>query len=85
MTERGEYMARQEADHDLIRQRHLVTSCGTDYEYWLRMLATKGGKGVCNNIDARSLGRAADQLAHYVKIIGQLRDDLAALEEHGDI
>lgn len=29
---------------------------------WLRNLADKGGKGVVNNIDARGLGRVADQL-----------------------
>ena len=29
---------------------------------WLRGLAEKGGKGVVNNIDARSLGRIADEL-----------------------
>lgn len=29
---------------------------------WLRDLAAKGGKGVVNNIDARSLGRVADEL-----------------------
>jgi hypothetical protein len=29
---------------------------------WLRGLAEKGGKGVVNNIDARSLGRIADDL-----------------------
>lgn len=30
---------------------------------WLRGLAEKGGKGVVNNIDARNLGRIADDLA----------------------
>ena len=29
---------------------------------WLRGLAEKGGKGVVNNIDARCLGRIADEL-----------------------
>lgn len=29
---------------------------------WLRGLAAKGGKGVVNNIDARCLGRIADEL-----------------------
>jgi hypothetical protein len=29
---------------------------------WLRGLAEKGGKGVVNNIDARSLGRIADEI-----------------------
>lgn len=30
---------------------------------WLRLLAAEGGKGVVNNIDARSLGRIADHLS----------------------
>lgn len=38
--------------------------CITDYEAWLRRLAEKGGKGTVGNIDARSLGRAADQLKY---------------------
>lgn len=29
---------------------------------WLRQLAEKGGRGVVNNIDARSLGRIADKI-----------------------
>jgi hypothetical protein len=29
---------------------------------WLRGLAEKGGKGVVNNIDARSLGRIAEEI-----------------------
>jgi hypothetical protein len=31
---------------------------------WLRRLAEKGGKGVVNNIDARCLGRIADELEY---------------------
>jgi hypothetical protein len=34
----------------------------TDFVPWLRMLAANGGKGVVNNIDARCLGRIADQI-----------------------
>jgi len=34
----------------------------TDWKPWLRKLAAKGGKGVVGNIDARCLGRLADQL-----------------------
>lgn len=34
----------------------------TQYVEWLRGLAAKGGKGVVNNIDARCLGRIADEL-----------------------
>lgn len=37
------------------------------YVPWLRGLAEKGGKGVVNNIDARCLGRIADQLEQYEK------------------
>ena len=29
---------------------------------WFRRMAEQGGKGVVNNIDARSLGRIADQM-----------------------
>lgn len=32
------------------------------YAEWLRSMSERGGKGVVNNIDARSLGRAADEL-----------------------
>jgi hypothetical protein len=35
-----------------------------DYVPWLRHLAEKGGKGVVNNIDARCLGRIADELEY---------------------
>ena len=31
---------------------------------WLRELAEKGGKGVVDNIDARALGRVADELEY---------------------
>jgi hypothetical protein len=34
----------------------------SDFIPWLRGLAEKGGKGVVNNIDARCLGRVADEL-----------------------
>lgn len=34
----------------------------SDFTLWLRGLAAKGGRGVVNNIDARSLGRIADEL-----------------------
>lgn len=35
----------------------------SDFVTWLHGLADKGGKGVVNNIDARCLGRVADELA----------------------
>lgn len=33
---------------------------------WLRGLAAKGGKGVVDNIDARSLGRIADDIVRII-------------------
>lgn len=42
-----------------------------DYVPWLRYLAEKGGKGVVNNIDARCLGRIADELE---RLTAQERD-----------
>lgn len=36
----------------------------SDHIQWLRELAEKGGKGVVDNIDARSLGRVADELEY---------------------
>ena len=36
----------------------------TDYMKWLRELSEKGGKGTVDNIDARALGRAADELEY---------------------
>ena len=36
-----------------------------EFVSWLRGLAEKGGKGVVNNIDARCLGRVADDLERY--------------------
>ena len=34
----------------------------SDFVPWFRGLAEHGGKGVVNNIDARCLGRAADEI-----------------------
>lgn len=39
---------------------------------WLRELADKGGSGVVNNVDARSLGRAADELNQLRKALREL-------------
>ena len=36
----------------------------TDNILWLRELAEKGGKGTVDNIDARALGRVADELEY---------------------
>jgi len=44
---------------------------------WLRGLAEKGGKGVVNNIDARCLGRIADDLE-------RLRSENLELANHID-
>jgi hypothetical protein len=44
---------------------------------WLRGLAEKGGKGVVNNIDARSLGRIADELDRLRKAIREADKRLA--------
>jgi hypothetical protein len=48
---------------------------------WLRGLAAKGGKGVVNNIDARSLGRIADE---YDALAKALRDTLCELTACAD-
>jgi len=39
---------------------------------WLRGLAERGGRGVVNNIDARSLGRVADEIERLRTEIKQL-------------
>lgn len=41
----------------------------SDLTAWLRGLATEGGKGVVNNIDARALGRVADELEHLEAVV----------------
>jgi len=51
---------------------------GGKYEDWLRGLAAKGGKGAVDNIDARALGRVADELArlrHCMKGIMRADDE----------
>ena len=48
----------------------------TDYSPWLRGLAQKGGKSVVGNIDARSLGRIADELDRLRAEIERLRRTL---------
>jgi hypothetical protein len=45
-----------------MRPRKTWESHMSDFVAWLRGLATKGGKGVVNNLDARSLGAAADEM-----------------------
>jgi hypothetical protein len=44
------------------RSTVLIGGVVADFVTWLRGLAEKGGKGVVNNIDARCLGRIADDL-----------------------
>lgn len=39
------------------------------YLPWLRKLEADGGKGVVNNIDARSLGRAADEIKYLRSLL----------------
>lgn len=46
----------------------------TDFVPWLRDLAEKGGKGVVNNIDARCLGRIADELERLRSIAVERMD-----------
>ena len=48
---------------------------------WFRSLAHKGGKGVVNNIDARSLGRIADEIEAMAAEIARLRAENAKLSE----
>jgi len=43
----------------------------TEFVDWLRALAAKGGKGVVNNIDARSLGSIADRLESLSKALSE--------------
>jgi len=50
------------------------------YVSWLRGLAEKGGKGVVNNIDARCLGRIADELESKDAEITRLREINDVLE-----
>ena len=38
----------------------------TDYIKWLRGMASIGEKGVVNNVDARALGRTADELEYLL-------------------
>ena len=45
-----------------------------DFTPWLRGLAEKGGKGVVNNIDARCLGRIADELERLRSIAAERMD-----------
>lgn len=56
---------------------------------WLRIMATVGGiggKGIVNNIDARALGRVADEIERlqaevkfYIDLSNKLRDENARL------
>lgn len=49
---------------------------------WLNGLAAKGGKGVVNNIDARSIGRIATQLDALSARVKELERDIEAFHRH---
>ncbi|EKS29251.1 hypothetical protein [Afipia felis] len=46
---------------------------------WLRDLASKGGKGVVNNIDARCLARIADEITRLTELNNKLTEDFNTL------
>jgi hypothetical protein len=46
----------------------------TDLEEWLRHLAAKGGAGGVDNVDARALGRAADEMGRLRRRVDELLD-----------
>src|SRR5216684_3297119 len=54
------------------------------YVSWLRELAEKGGKGVVNNIDARCLGRIADELEQSATQATDIHDGRRTLTEAED-
>lgn len=49
---------------------------------WFRELAAKGGRGVVNNIDARCLGRIADDIERMQTENRKLRDVLTWSEQN---
>lgn len=44
------------------------------YASWLHTIAAANGKGVANNIDARGLGRAADEIDTLRKALADVKD-----------
>lgn len=48
------------------------------YSAWLHVLAERGGKGVVDNIDARSLGQAAKEIDALEARVKELEDWLDA-------
>lgn len=52
-----------------------------DYTGWLRELAQKGGQGVVNNLDARCLGRIADELERLRAALQSIADMAPATSE----
>lgn len=48
-----------------------------NYAEWLRSLSKKGGKGVVNNIDARSLGHVADELDALRNLVDRAYSEIA--------
>jgi len=68
----------------------------TDNILWLRELAEKGGKGTVDNIDARALGRVADELeylSHFFQeadfgpahedVVGMIDESYLQAYDHG--
>jgi hypothetical protein len=51
---------------------------------WLRVVANSGGKGTCDNIDARALGRAADEIdrlrASHVALLAAAKQVISVLD-----
>lgn len=45
----------------------------TDMVTWLRHLHLKGGKGVVDNVDARALGRIADEIERLRGVLKSAR------------
>lgn len=58
-----------------------MTEAASTFVPWLRALAKDGGKGVVGNIDARCLGRLADELDRLTR---QLAEARAALRKIAD-
>lgn len=48
-----------------------------DYVGWLRGLAEKGGKGSIDTVDARSLGRIADDMERLQRRVAALENIIA--------
>lgn len=49
---------------------------------WLRDIAEDGGKGVVNNIDARCLGRIADDLERMQKALEKIANPILFFQQY---